>query len=51
MNKLWKNLSREIYTVGDIGLHGNQGCGSQSTLNLTFSKYWRQKTNEHKLKI
>ena len=34
--------SKKMNIVGDIRLQGNQCSASWSTLNLTFSKYWRQ---------
>ena len=37
-----KKKSRKMNIVGDIRLQGNQCSASQSTLNLTFSKYLRQ---------
>ena len=42
---IWENWNQNLHTFVDIGLQGNQCSASWSTLNLRFSKTWRQETN------
>ena len=40
-----ENWNQNLHTLGDIGLQDNRCVASRSTLNLMFSKTWRQENN------